>query len=118
MSRKGKGNHERFRYYKSIFDLEKEPEDSFSFFLDNGRYLIEGRKEADLWRCFVADTQDGSFLEMFYAVFFNITKAEAAKKFLEYVQNELADLYQKVTDQLYEISKKEYLSLMDEKGVE
>ena len=107
-----------FRYFQGVFSSGKAPEDFFSLFLDGGRYLIEGRKEADLWRCFMADTQDCSFMEMFYAVFFNITKEEAVKKFLKYVQSELTCLHQKVSDELYEISKKEYLSLMAVKGVE
>ena len=105
---------EEFIHDASIFREKGTPEDSFSYMLA-ARYLVEGRmfNDNDSWICSLSDTEDGAFLEMFFAVFFRKTKEEAMKRFLEYVQGELAGLSSAVNEKLYELNKKAYLALMD-----
>lgn len=105
---------EEFIHDASIFREKGTLEDSFSYMLD-ARYLVEGRmfSDNDSWICSLSDTEDGAFLEMFFAFFFRKTKEEAMKRFLEYVQGELAGLSTAVSEKLYELNKEAYLHLMD-----
>ena len=91
-----------------------EIEDSFHFWLLS-RYLVDGYKPKDSngWHCTLTDTLDGWWQDMFVMLIFEKTKAGVIKRFLETIQSELSELYQVITDQLYEINKEEYLSLMD-----
>lgn len=103
------GACERFRYYMSA--LKKEPDDYVSFFLDC--YLVEVGLVDDAWFCFMSDTTDGAFMQMFLSVHFDVTKEEAVKLFLQYIQNKASEIRKLAGEEVYEISKNEYLSLMD-----
>lgn len=102
-----------------ILSESLEIEDSFHFWL-LGRYLVNGYKTKDCggWRCTLTDTLDGWCQNMFLLLIFEKTKAGVIKRFLEIIQAELSELHQAITDQLYEISKEEYLSLMDKEKEE
>ena len=105
-----------FMYYKSNFKMSMEPDDYFSFFLGNGtRYLIEGRKDKVCWLCFMSDTLDDSFLAICFEAYFNLTKEDCIKTFLRSIQRKMEYILSVLKEDIYEISKKEYLSLMDEK---
>ena len=103
-----------FVYYKSNFNMEKEPDDFFSFFLgDEARYLIEGRKDENCWLCFMSDTIDDAFITMCFKAYFNLTKEECIKAFLTLIQIKMENIQSLIEKEIYEISKNEYLNLMN-----
>ena len=105
-----------FFYYKTNFNMEKEPDDYFSFFLgEEARYLIEGRKDDNFWMCFMSEIDSDSLLAMCFEVYFNLTKEECIKKFLTILSEKMKNIQSLMEEDVYEISKKEYLDLMDEK---
>ena len=105
-----------FIYYQTNFNMDKKPDDSFSFFLgDEARYFIEGRKDENIWLCFMSDTLNGDFMTMHFRTYFNITKEECIKKFLVQLQEEMKNIQSLLQEDFYEITKKEYLDLMDKK---
>lgn len=103
-----------FIYYQSNFNLEKEPDDFFSFFLgEEAEYLVEGRKDDNRWVCFMSDTECGSFMTMCIRVYSNLTKEECIKEFIAQIHRQLEDLQTVLAEDLSEIYKKEYLALME-----
>ena len=105
-----------FFYYKTNFNMEKEPDDYFSFFLgEEARCLIEGRKDDNCWMCFMSEIGSDSLLAMCFEVYFNLTKEDCIKTFLRSIQRKMEYILSVLKEDIYEISKKEYLSLMDEK---
>lgn len=105
-----------FIYYQSNFNLDVAVDDSFSFFLgEEARYLIEGRKFIGLWSCFMSEVVEGGLRTMCFEVYFDSPKEECINKFLTMLQRKMKDIQSLLEEDIYEISKKEYLRLMDEK---
>ena len=105
-----------FIYYQSNFNLDVAVDDYFSFFLgEEARYLIEGRKFIGLWSCFMSEVTGDGLIHMYYTPYFDCTKEECINKFLTMLQGKMKDIQSLLEEDIYEISKKEYLKLMDEK---
>lgn len=105
-----------FIYYRSNFRLDKAVDDSFSFFLgEEARYLIEGRDLNGLWTCFMSEIIEGDLMTMCIGSYFDCAKEECINKFLTLLQGKMKDIQSLLEEDIYEISKKEYLELMDEK---